>query len=135
MSTAITAVTYVLIFGIVILACAIDLLHNRKPPNKYPFKFIFRRFLNWFTVGLTYACTYFGRYNMSMLNTPDVHASLGVSPTQFGVVITVAYFVYAICVVINGFVVDRIGGKTASVIGSFGSSIMNLLMGIFLLFT
>jgi hypothetical protein len=37
-------VTRVLIIFIVICACAVDLIHNRKAPNKYPFKFIFFRF-------------------------------------------------------------------------------------------
>jgi sugar phosphate permease len=97
----------VIIIGIVITACILDLTHNRKPPKKYPLKFIFIRFLNWLTIGLTYACTYFGRYNLQVLNTTDVHHSMDVTVTQFGVISTCGYITYAVFVVINGYFVDR----------------------------
>jgi sugar phosphate permease len=81
-------VVTVVIVVIVCAACLLDLLHNRKPPHKYPFRFILIRFANWLTVGLTYACTYFGRYNMSLVNTPDTHDLLGVTKTEFGIITT-----------------------------------------------
>lgn len=57
--------------------------------------------------GLGYACTYFGRYNINVLNTLDVHEIWGVGVTQYGIITTVGYIVYAVCVVINGFFVDK----------------------------
>ncbi|KAH7832519.1 putative glycerol 3-phosphate permease [Monocercomonoides exilis] len=124
-----------IIIGVVIVACVVDLTHNRKPPFKYPMKYIIIRFLNWLTVGMTYACTYFGRYNMSLLNTSDVHSVLGVTTAQFGIIITTAYVIYGVFVAFNGVLVDRLGGKKATIIGSMGSSVMNIVMGFWMLNT
>jgi hypothetical protein len=90
------------IIGIVIIACILDLLHNRKPPNKYQFKFIVKRFLNWISIGLLYAVSYMGRYNINILNTSYVHFMLGVSISEYGIIITGGFIVYAVFVVING---------------------------------
>lgn len=100
-------VIFAVVTGILVFACSLDLCHNRKPPYKYQYKFILVRFANWLTAGLTYACTYFGRYNMSLVNTPDCHDFLGLTKTEFGTITTVRTVVYAVCVVINGFIVDR----------------------------
>ncbi|KAK2952271.1 putative MFS transporter [Blattamonas nauphoetae] len=135
MALWVTILTWCFVCGLVVFACVMDLIHNRKPPNKYPFKFKFTRFINWFIIGMAYACTYFGRYNMSLLNTSDVHDMLGVSASEFGLVLTIAYIFYAVFVTVNGTFVDRMGGKRAMMIGTLGSSTMNLLMGIYVYFT
>jgi sugar phosphate permease len=64
-------------------------------------------FIFYFVVGLTYACTYFGRYNINVLNTTDVRDSFGIDVTQYGIITTTGYIVYAIFVVINGYFVDE----------------------------
>ena len=53
-----TIVDTILVIVIVFGACCLDLMHN---PLHHPRKFVVRRFLNWFLVGITYASTYFGR--------------------------------------------------------------------------
>jgi len=58
---------------------------------------------------------------------------LGVNSSQFGWVVTVGSASYALFVVVNGFVVDRIGGKKAMVIGALGSGILNVCQGLFAL--
>ncbi|KAK2952300.1 putative MFS transporter [Blattamonas nauphoetae] len=130
----VTGLAFGLNIGILVAACIIDLCHNRKGEYKYPRKFIFVRFLNWITVGLTYACTYFGRYNISVMNTSDFHAFLGVTATGYGTISTITFIVYATFVVVNGVIVDRIGGKTASIIGAAGSALLNIVTGIYIQF-
>ena len=102
-----TYVSIAIVTAILLGGCILDLCHNRPPPNKYPYKFILVRFANWLTVGLTYAFTYFGRYNMTQVNSSECHDFLGLTKTQFGSITTVRTLVYAVCVVINGFIVDR----------------------------
>jgi hypothetical protein len=41
-------ITRGIIMAIVACVCIVDLLHNRKPPDKYPFKFVFFRLLFFF---------------------------------------------------------------------------------------
>jgi len=121
----------VLVITIVIIACLIDVFHN---PCHHPRKLVIRRFLNWFLVGITYASTYFGRYNMNVVNQNKTYDNLGVTASQFGVVLTVGSASYAVFVVINGFVVDKIGGSRAMVIGALGSGFFNLIQGLFVHF-
>jgi len=126
-----TLIDAVLVVTIVIGACLIDVFHN---PLKHPKKLVIRRFLNWFLVGITYASTYFGRYNMNVVNQAKSHHDLGVSASEFGVVLTVGSASYAVFVVINGFVVDKIGGSRAMMIGALGSGFFNLVQGLFVEF-
>jgi len=71
---------------------------------------------------------------MNVANQQRIWAVLGVDTTQFGWVITFGFIVYAVFVVINGVVVDKIGGRKATLIGSMGSAVCNGIMGIYALF-
>jgi OPA family glycerol-3-phosphate transporter-like MFS transporter len=64
-----------------------------------------------------------------------VHELLGITVTQFGIITTGGYITYAVFVVINGYIVDRLGGRSAMLIGLAGTSIMNAGMGFFTLYT
>ena len=126
-----TIIDTVCVVTIVAAACCIDVFHN---PCGHPRKLVVRRFLNWFLVGITYASTYFGRYNMNVVNQARSHHDLGVTASQFGIVLTVGSASYAVFVVVNGFVVDKIGGSRAMVIGAYGSGFFNLVQGLFVQF-
>jgi len=126
-----TLIDAILVVVIVIAACFIDVLHN---PCGHPRKLVVRRFCNWFLVGITYASTYFGRYNMNVVNQARSHHDLGVTASEFGIVLTVGSASYAVFVVLNGFIVDKIGGKRAMVIGALGSGFFNLVQGLFVQF-
>ena len=88
-----------------------------------------RRFLNWFPLGLTYALLYMGRYNLTVSKN-----ALGdlMSKADFGEIFGIGAVVYAFSFLINGPLVDRIGGKKGILIGALGAGIMNLLMGLYL---
>jgi len=126
-----TLIDAVLVITIVTGACLMDLFRN---PLGHPKKLVRRRFANWFLVGITYASTYFGRYNMNVVNQARTHKDLGVSASEFGIVLTVGSASYAVFVVINGFMVDKIGGARAMVIGALGSGFFNLVQGLFVHF-
>ncbi len=98
-----------------------------KPLHDSTFRF--RRFFNWFPMGLTYAFLYMGRYNLTVSKN-----ALGdlMSKSDFGIIFFWGTIVYAFAFLINGPLTDRFGGRRGMLIASFGAGTMNLLMGIFL---
>ncbi|MCK5689183.1 MFS transporter, partial [Myxococcota bacterium] len=88
-----------------------------------------RRFFNWFPLGLTYAFLYMGRYNLTVSKN-----ALGdlMTKEDFGVIFAVGTVVYGFAFLINGPITDKIGGKKAILISTFGSAIANLTMGLYL---
>ncbi|MEK7743909.1 MAG: MFS transporter, partial [Elusimicrobiota bacterium] len=98
------------------------------PPVHSP-EFRYRRFLNWFPLGLTYALLYMGRYNLTVGQT-----ALGtlMPKSDFGTIFGVGAWVYAVAFLINGPLTDRIGGKRGMLIGALGAALSNLAMGMYI---
>lgn len=92
--------------------------------------FRFRRFLNWFPLGLTYAFLYMGRYNLNVAKT-----ALGPLMTEedFGLIFAAGTVVYGFSFVLNGPLTDKIGGRLAMLISALGSGLANVAMGWYLL--
>ncbi|MDD4003576.1 MAG: MFS transporter [Elusimicrobiaceae bacterium] len=88
--------------------------------------FRFRRFLNWFPLGISYALLYMGRYNLTVSKN-----ALGdlMSKAAFGEIFGLGATVYAFAFLINGPLTDKIGGKKSMLIGMGGTILANLLMG------
>lgn len=88
-----------------------------------------RRFLNWFPMGLTYAFLYMGRYNLTVAKT-----SLGdlMTKEDFGIIFAAGTFCYAFAFLLNGPLVDRLGGRLGILVASAGSAIANLVMAFYL---
>ena len=88
-----------------------------------------RRFLNWFPMGLTYALLYMGRYNLTVAKN-----SLGALMTKedFGIIFGAGTFVYAFAFLVNGPLVDRMGGRKGMLTGAAGATVANLAMGAYL---
>ena len=93
---------------------------------KHSKKFMWRRFLNWFPLGMTYSFMYMGRYNLNVAKN-----ALGALMTKedFGFIGGVGFTTYALALFFIGPIVDKIGGKKGILIGSIGSAIMNTVMG------
>ncbi len=102
-------------------------LFNRNPLNHSP-AFRRRRFLNWFPLGLTYATFYMGRYNLNVASS-DIMKSFSLTKGEFGFIATAGFWTYALSVLFNGPLADRIGGKRAIIIGGVGAAMINLLIG------
>ncbi len=88
-----------------------------------------RRALNWVTLGFTYAAMYMARYNFAFANK-DLSDTYGFSKTEVGSIITFATLVYGLAAMFNGPLADRIGGRRAMLIGSWGAFIFNLAFGL-----
>ncbi len=89
--------------------------------------FMLRRFINWFPLGMTYAFLYMGRYNLTVSKT-----ALGsLMPNQdFGWIFGVGTLVYGVSFVVNGPLVDKIGGKRGIMIAAAGASAANIILGV-----
>ncbi len=91
-----------------------------------------RRFLNWFPLGLTYATFYMGRYNLNV-SSKTMMDYFHLSKEQFGTIATAGFWAYALSVIVNGPLSDRIGGKKAILIGAAGTAALNLTIGLLFL--
>ncbi len=94
-------------------------------------EFRFRRFANWFPLGLTYASLYMGRYNFNEYRShaQEIH---GLSNAQVGLVATVGFWVYAASLLVNGPLAEKIGGRRSILIGVAGASVTNLVIALFM---
>ena len=90
-------------------------------------RFMWRRFVNWFPLGMTYSFLYMGRYNLSV-----AAVALGtlMDKKTFGLVTGSGLTTYAIGLLFVGPLVDRLGGKRGMLVGAIGSSIFNFAMAI-----
>ncbi|MCP4502953.1 MAG: MFS transporter [Deltaproteobacteria bacterium] len=88
-----------------------------------------RRFFNWFPLGLAYAMLYMGRYNLTVAKT-----SLGVLMTKedFGFIFAAGTVMYAFSFLLNGPMVDKMGGRKGMIIALIGSGTANGVMGYYL---
>jgi len=86
-----------------------------------------RRFINWFPLGMTYAFLYMGRYNLQV--SKNALGSL-MTKEDFGIIFAAGTITYAFSFLVNGPLVDKIGGKKGIVIAAVGSSLANIALGI-----
>ncbi|MCE1228934.1 MAG: MFS transporter [Firmicutes bacterium] len=91
--------------------------------------FRFRRFLNWFPLGLTYATLYMGRYNFNVVKN-DIGAWYHLDKAQMGLIASFGFWTYGLAVAFNGPLADRIGGRKAILVGALGAGLMNLAIGL-----
>ncbi|GIQ80932.1 sugar phosphate transporter [Kipferlia bialata] len=119
-------ITWAMTCSIVVVAVVIDLVNN---PLHHPTPFIRYRTINWLLCGLSYALSYMGRYNISVANV-DAVKNYYDCQDSYGTIILVGNVAYAACVIINGYMVDKIGARKGIIIGTLGSGILNLLMGL-----
>ena len=106
---------------------AIIFQYFRNNPLRHTRWFMLRRFINWFPLGMTYAFLYMGRYNLNVSKN-----ALGALMTKedFGTIFAVGTMVYGFSFLINGPLVDRIGGKRGILIAAIGSAAANVLLGV-----
>src|SRR6266404_2470347 len=106
---------------------AIAGLYFYNNPLKHTGWFLLRRFINWFPLGMTYAFLYMGRYNLTVSK-----AALGtmMSNRDFGWIFAIGTWTYALSFLVNGPLVDKIGGKKGIIIAALGSAFANIAMGV-----
>src|SRR5205085_9026631 len=108
------------------LALVVGIYFYNNPLRHGPW-FLIRRFINWFPLGMTYAFLYMGRYNLVV--SKNALGSL-MSIQDFGTIFFVGTWVYALSFLVNGPLVDRIGGKKGIIIAAIGSSAANIVLGV-----
>src|SRR5262249_53482336 len=91
-----------------------------------------RRVLNWFPLGLTYATYYMGRYNFNVVKG-QMGTMFHLDKAQMGIIATAGFWTYALSVMINGPLADRVGGRKAILLGACGALIVNLAIGLLFL--
>ncbi len=96
--------------------------------HKYPPGFRPRRGLNWGLIGLLYASYYMCRYNFRFA-TPGMVAEFGFTTFQITGMLSAWSIAYGTGQLVNGLLTDRIGGKTAMLIGAVGTIMINLIFG------
>ena len=87
------------------------------------------RSLQLLLLGLTYSCFYFSRLNLGIIHN-QLALTYNWNYSAYGKIIAVAQLVYAIGVLFNGPIVDKIGSKVSIMIGMVGAFTSNILMGI-----
>ncbi|PWU13853.1 MAG: MFS transporter [Verrucomicrobia bacterium] len=102
-------------------------LYFQNNPLKHDQWFLMRRFINWFPLGMTYAFLYMGRFNLNVAKN-----ALGelMSVKDLGTIFAVGTIVYGLSFLINGPLVDKIGGKRGIIIAALGASLANIALGI-----
>ena len=116
---------YLAIVGFFLLATVA--LYFANNPLEHRRWFLIRRFINWFPLGMTYAFLYMGRYNLNVCKNA-MGASM--SKEDFGLIFAAGTVTYALSFLVNGPLVDKIGGKRGIVIAAVGSSLANIVLGV-----
>jgi OPA family glycerol-3-phosphate transporter-like MFS transporter len=108
------------------LATVIFVYFYNNPLKHGPW-FLSRRFINWFPLGMTYSFLYMGRYNLAVAKN-----ALGtrMDNEDFGLIFAAGTVVYAFSFLVNGPLVDKIGGKKGIIIAALGASLANLTLGV-----
>jgi len=112
---------------VVLLLAAVIGLYYYNNPLRHGSWFVTRRFINWFPLGMTYAFLYMARYNLTVSKT-----ALGslMSNKDFGWIFGIGTLVYGLSFLINGPLVDKIGGKRGIIIAAAGASVANIILGV-----
>src|ERR1051325_1561624 len=108
------------------LAVVVFVYFYNNPMRHGPW-FLSRRFINWFPLGMTYAFLYMGRYNLTVAK--NALGSL-MGNQDFGNIFGIGTAVYAFSFLVNGPLVDRLGGKKGILIAALGATAANVAMGV-----
>lgn len=92
-------------------------------------EFRLRRFWNWFPMGIIYALGYMGSYNLTV---GKIFLGDLMSKSDFGTIFFAGALTYGLSFIVNGPLIDRIGGKKGILIGGLGVCLANLAMGFYL---
>ena len=108
------------------LALVVGIYFYNNPLKHGPW-FLSRRLINWFPLGMTYAFLYMGRYNLTVAK--NALGSL-MSNEDFGLIFAAGTITYAFSFLINGPLVDKIGGKKGILIAALGAAAANVALGV-----
>eukprot|EP00300_Choanocystis_sp_HF-7_P015940 c19236_g1_i1.p1 GENE.c19236_g1_i1~~c19236_g1_i1.p1 ORF type:complete len:359 (-),score=66.11 c19236_g1_i1:218-1255(-) len=122
MSSALVLSTFVVVLGL-FGSCLLDISFN--PTNKKR-SFQIRRLLNWSACGVLYAGYYMSRYAIALVNNPTTRARLGTTPQGMGGLLMLGFWSYGGFQVVNGVLVDHLGGKASFLVGGVSCGMIAL---------
>jgi MFS transporter, OPA family, glycerol-3-phosphate transporter len=102
-------------------------LYFYNNPLRHGSRFMVRRLINWFPLGMTYAFLYMARYNLTV--SKNALGSL-MSNQDFGWIFGIGTTVYGLSFLVNGPLVDKIGGRLGILIAAVGASLANIALGV-----
>jgi OPA family glycerol-3-phosphate transporter-like MFS transporter len=105
----------------------ISYIYFMNNPLKHGTRFRVRSLLNWLPMGLLYAFLYMGRYNLTV---SKIELGTLMSKEAFGDIFGAGTVTYAFSFLLNGPLVDRVGGKIGMLIGGIGAALANIAMGV-----
>ncbi len=114
--------------SIALCLVAVIIAYFFNNPLHHNSKFMMRRFVNWFPLGMTYAFLCMGRYNIIVAKT-----ALGalMSNGGLGIIFGTGTLVYTLSFLVNGPLIDKkIGGKAGMLIAAAGASLANIALGV-----
>lgn len=117
-------------FPVTVALClaAVIAVYFYNNPLQHDRRFVLRRFINWFPLGMTYAFLCMARYNLIVAK-----GALGslMSNHELGIIFGVGTAVYAVSFLINGPLIDKkLGGKNAMLISAIGAAVSNIALGV-----
>lgn len=113
-----------LVFVVLLVVVGIYFYNN---PMKHGPWFLSRRFINWFPLGMSYSFLYMGRYNLAVAKNAF---GTRMSNEDFGLIFAAGTVIYAFSFLVNGPLVDKIGGKRGIIISVLGAATANVAMGV-----
>jgi OPA family glycerol-3-phosphate transporter-like MFS transporter len=102
-------------------------LYFYNNPLRHGSRFMVRRLINWLPLGMTYAFLYMARYNLTV--SKNAMGSL-MSNQDFGWIFGIGTTVYGLSFLVNGPLVDKIGGRLGILIAAVGASLANIALGV-----
>ena len=125
---------------ILVLLAVVAFVFSRLPRadlggHEHSAAFRKRRVWNWLPLGLTYAFLYMGRYNITVSKRffEDILQADGLplmTNAGFADIFFWGTLTYGCSFLINGPLTDRLGGRSAILIGAAGAAVANALMGV-----
>eukprot|EP00511_Aplanochytrium_stocchinoi_P007876 CAMPEP_0204846250 /NCGR_PEP_ID=MMETSP1347-20130617/1840_1 /ASSEMBLY_ACC=CAM_ASM_000690 /TAXON_ID=215587 /ORGANISM="Aplanochytrium stocchinoi, Strain GSBS06" /LENGTH=608 /DNA_ID=CAMNT_0051986727 /DNA_START=217 /DNA_END=2043 /DNA_ORIENTATION=+ len=120
------------VVGSCILACLYDVEFNPVSKKVYPERRKrYQRLSKWLPLGLVYALFYTSRYNIIAGNVPEVRDKLGFSASEFGLVISGGFWMYAVSAPFTGYLSDHVGARFSLIVAVLGCAISNLALGVY----
>ncbi|EGG21407.1 hypothetical protein DFA_01291 [Cavenderia fasciculata] len=117
----------------VIVTCTLVDIFKVSPIDPLPIQFRIPRFINWFLLALGYSAIYIGRYNFTLLTDDRISNDINLSSSSYGWILSIGYWTYALFAPFTGSFGDYFGSKYSVVIGTMGSGIVNVLLGVIIL--
>ena len=73
-----------------------------------------------------------GRYNFNVVKG-EMGSMFHLDKAHMGIIATAGFWTYALSVIFNGPLADRLGGRRAILIGAVGAAALNLIIGLLFL--